>query len=332
VRLLTSILRLGHRPERDKRMTTHVGLTARAFGASSIYLPNLDVRIKKTLEDVTERFGGDFSVEETKDWRKLIDNWKGDVIHLTMYGEDVDTFFKNNKINDPLIIVGAEKVPAEVYDRADYNISIGSQPHSEVAALAVFMDRLNARKLDKNYDGQIGVVPRKKGKKIVDYSRIPSASQCFELMDERNMDKGLMKHTIDVLERTLEIHEQFGGNLKLLIAGALLHDIGRTVTHGVEHGIEGGRIVREQGWEDELARIVERHIGGGITREEAEEQGLPARSFLPETLEEKIICHADNTAGGKERFNDLIDRTKKAGYHDSVKRMKELAKEFDFKK
>ncbi len=313
-------------------MTTHVGLTARAFGASSIYLPKMDERIKKTLDDVTQRFGGDFSVEEAKDWRGFIENWKGVVIHLTMYGEDVDTFFDNNEIKEPLIIVGAEKVPAEVYDKADYNVSIGSQPHSEVAALAVFMDRLNARKSKKNYDGQIGVVPRKRGKKIVDYSKIPSASQCFELMNGRGMEKGLMKHTMKVLERTLEIHEKFGGNLKLLIAGALLHDIGRTVTHGVEHGVEGGKIIREQGWDEELARIVERHIGGGITREEAEEQDLPARSFLPETLEEKVICHADNTAGGNERFYDLIDRTEKAGYHESVERMKQLAKEFDFNK
>ncbi|MGM0404555.1 MAG: HDIG domain-containing metalloprotein [Thermoplasmatota archaeon] len=151
-------------------------------------------------------------------------------------------------------------------------------------------------------------------------------------MNDRGMDVGLMKHTMEVLERTLEIHEKFDGNLKLLMAGALLHDIGRTVTHGVEHGVEGGKIIREQGWDEELARIVERHIGGGITREEAEEHGLPARNLLPETLEEKIVCHADNTAGGKERFYDLIDRIEQAGYHKSVERMEELAKEFDFNK
>jgi len=310
-------------------MTTHVGLTARAFGASSMYLPKMDERIKNTLDDVTERFGGSFSVKEAEDWRGMIDNWEGDVIHLTMYGEDVDTFFEKNEIQDPLIIVGAEKVPAEVYDKSDKNVSIGSQPHSEVAALAVFMDRLNVRKLEKNYDGDIGIIPRKKGKKIVDYSKVPSASECFESMTERGMDEGLMKHSMDVLERALEIHEKFGGDLKLLISGSLLHDIGRTVTHGTAHGVEGGKIIREQGWDEELAKIVERHIGGGITREEAVEQGLPEKDYIPETLEEKLVCHADNTAGGEDRFNDLVERMESKGLSEGVKRMKELAKEFE---
>lgn len=330
MRYLTSILRLGHRPERDKRMTTHVGLTARAFGADSMYLPKIDDRIKQTIEDVTNRFGGNFSVEETDDWRRLIKEWSGDVIHLTMYGEDIDRFFERKDIEDPLIIVGAEKVPSEVYDKADYNVSVGSQPHSEVAALAVFIDRFNHRRINKKYDGEISVIPRAKGKKVVNYSQIPTSAECFELIFKRNMSKDLIKHTMDVLDRTLELHDRFGGNLKLLIAGSLLHDIGRTVTHDVLHGVEGGKIVREQGWEEELARIVERHIGGGITKEEADEQGLPSKDFLPQTLEEKIICHADNTAGGKERFRDLLTRIEKAGHHNSAKRMKKLAKEFDY--
>lgn len=295
-----------------------------------MYLPNIDERIKQTLEDVTGRFGGSFSVREIDNWRGLIENWSGDVIHLTMYGEDIDTFFEGKNIENPLIIVGAEKVPSEVYDKTDYNVSVGNQPHSEVAALAVFLDRYKGRKLSKKYDGDLGIIPRKKGKKIVDYSDIPSASECFKFMIERDMNQSLIIHTLNVLDRTLELHERFGGDLKLLVAGSLLHDIGRTVTHDVAHGVEGGRIVREEGWDEDLAKIVERHIGGGITREEAGKQDLPSRDYLPETLEEKIICHADNTAGGEERFYDLIERTKKAGFHKSVERMKKLAKEFEY--
>ena len=327
---LISVLRLGHRPERDKRMTTHVGLTARAFGADVMYMPKLDKKIEKTLSDVTDRFGGSFKVEERKDWRNLVKEWEGDIVHLTMYGTDIDQFFKKgNEINNPLIIVGAEKVPREVYDLSNYNIAVGNEPHSEVAALGVFMDRLNKRNIDKSIGGKISVLPTEEGKRVINYSKVPSMRECYEYLEELEIDDGVIEHTMDVLERALELHDKFGGNLRLITAGALLHDIGRSVTHGVEHGIEGGKIAREEGWHEELAKIIERHIGGGITKEEAESQELPVKSYIPETLEEKLICHADNTAGGKERFDDLIDRTENAGYKESAERMRELARYFE---
>ncbi len=328
---MVSVLRLGHRPERDERMTTHVGLTARAFGADTFYIPEMDTGIKETLEDVSQRFGGDLCASEVEDWKRLVTEWNGDVIHLTMYGQDINEFFEEmgDEIKEPLIIVGAEKVPREVYERADHNVSVGNQPHSEVAALAVFLDRLNEREIPPFPDGKMKIVPRKEGKSVIDRSEIPDLDKCLEFMFERDMDEGLMKHTFSVLDRTVELYLEHGGDLELLMAGALLHDIGRTVTHEVEHGIEGSRLIREKGWSKDLARMVERHIGGGITKKEAAEQGLPERDMVPETLEEKIICHADNTAGGEERLRDMIERTKEAGYKESAERMKKLADEFE---
>jgi len=329
VKVLKAVLRLGHRPERDKRMTTHVGLTARAFGADVMYMPKLDKKIEKTLSDVTDRFGGNFKIKVENDWRRMVKEWDGKVVHLTMYGTDIDEFFeKDERIDDPLIIVGAEKVPREVYDMSDYNISVGNEPHSEVAALAVFMDRLNERMIDHNIGGKISVLPTDEGKRVLNYSNIPSMKECYEYLDEIGIDDGVIEHSMDVLERALELHEKFGGDLKLITAGALLHDVGRSVTHSVEHGIEGGKIARDEGWHEELAKIIERHIGGGITKDEAEAQRLPVKSYVPETLEEKLICHADNTAGGKERFDDLINRTEEAGYKESAERMRELARYF----
>ncbi|MBS3816826.1 MAG: HDIG domain-containing protein [Candidatus Thermoplasmatota archaeon] len=326
---MKAVLRLGHRPGRDRRMTTHVGLTARAFGLEKMYLPDLDSKLKETLGDVSDRFGGVFSIEEEKKWKELIENWEGDTVHLTMYGSKIDDFFSENEIEDPLIVVGAEKVPKEVYDLVDHNVSVGNQPHSEVAALAVFMDRYNDRTMPEISQGKIGILPSSDHKRIVERSDVPSADECFEMAKEEDMDDDLLKHSMAVLNRALELQEKHGGDLQLIIAGALLHDIGRTVTHGIEHGVEGSRLIEEKGWDEELQKIVERHIGGGITKEEAREQGLPARNYLPESIEEKIICHADNTAGGKERFEEMIDRTKESGYEDSGERMKELAEEFE---
>ncbi len=325
---MTSVLRLGHRPERDKRMTTHVCLTARAFGAEEVLMPRLDSRVEKTITDVTGRFGGEFKLEEEGEWRSYIREWKGTTIHLTMYGEDIDDL-DMTRIEDPLIIVGAEKVPAEVYDMADHNIAVGNQPHSEVAALSVFLDRYNTRKIEDIPGRRIGVLPSKEGKRVVDYDKIPSLNECYAFMIEKDMHIDIIGHSLHVLDRTLELHERYGGDLRLLTAGAMLHDIGRTLTQGVDHGVKGAEMIRKEGWEEELARIVERHVGGGITKVEAKKQGLPVRSYIPETLEEKLVCHADNTAGGRERFEDLINRVEEAGHSESAERMRKLAGEFD---
>jgi tRNA (cytidine56-2'-O)-methyltransferase len=164
------VLRMGHRPQRDKRITTHVCLTARAFGADGVYLWRTDENVKKTIDDLGKIWGDNFFVE-CKHYQKVLNGWEGMIVHLTMYGEKIDkiTEIREKSTNkDILIVVGAEKVPPEVYEAADYNISVGSQPHSEVAALAVFLDRLSGGKsLYKEFDNAVmRIVPSAKGKKI----------------------------------------------------------------------------------------------------------------------------------------------------------------------
>jgi tRNA (cytidine56-2'-O)-methyltransferase len=164
------VLRLGHRPSRDKRITTHVGLVARAFGADKIIISEKDTKIEDTLNDVTARFGGPFQVISGMKWRKYVRNWEGHVIHLTMYGEKLDDVIeKIPQDKDMLIVIGAEKVPKDIYELADYNIAVGNQPHSEVAALAVFMDRLSyGKNLNKKFkDGKLRIKPTKRGKTVV---------------------------------------------------------------------------------------------------------------------------------------------------------------------
>ena len=170
------VLRLGHRPLRDKRISTHVGLVARAFGASGIYYTNTnDLNLKKSLEKVVKTWGGPFEIHVGGDWKELVKKWKkrGIIVHLTMYGEniedsDVIARIKQEK-KDILVIVGSEKVPAEVYQLADYNVAIGNQPHSEVSALAVFLDRFfEGRELVKEFkDARLKIIPQKRGKKVI---------------------------------------------------------------------------------------------------------------------------------------------------------------------
>jgi len=166
---MITVLRIGHRIARDKRITTHVALVARAFGADKILVDTEDKKIEETIRSTYNRFGGEFIIETGINPKKIIKNWSGLIIHLTMYGEELDKSIKNiNKNKDLLVIVGAEKVPPQIYELADYNVSIGNQPHSEVAALAVFLDRYNNGAWQKKkFNGKIEILPSNKGKKVI---------------------------------------------------------------------------------------------------------------------------------------------------------------------
>lgn len=163
------VLRLGHRPTRDQRVTTHVALTARALGADEVWVSTEDVGLEKTVRSVVERFGGKFKIKSGVDWRRAIKSWKGEVVHLTMYGERLSKAIPTIKAKDLMIVVGAEKVPREVYDLADRNVSVGNQPHSEVAALGIFLDRyMKGKALERPFRGKLTVVPNPRGKTVVD--------------------------------------------------------------------------------------------------------------------------------------------------------------------
>ncbi len=166
---MITVLRMGHRPQRDKRITTHVALVARAFGADAILITAEDKKVVDSIRDVTARFGGDFEIKSGVSWKKIIKNFDGIKVHLTMYGMPVDDSISQiPKDRDMLIIVGAEKVPRDVYDLVDFNIAVGNQPHSEVAALAIFLDRyFSGAELKKDFNGKWKVIPQEHGKKVV---------------------------------------------------------------------------------------------------------------------------------------------------------------------
>jgi tRNA (cytidine56-2'-O)-methyltransferase len=167
------VLRLGHRPFRDKRVTTHVGLAARAFGADGMYLAADDPGVAGTLRDVAARWGGSFFIEDGVSWKSCIRSWKekgGAVVHLTMYGLPVREVIGEIRARDEiLVVVGAEKVPGEVYGLADFNVAVTGQPHSEVSGVAVFLDHLfDGAELDRTYpDAELKIEPSERGKRTV---------------------------------------------------------------------------------------------------------------------------------------------------------------------
>jgi tRNA (cytidine56-2'-O)-methyltransferase len=164
------VLRLGHRPERDKRITTHVALTARAFGAKGILVSTKDTSLEESVTDVVKRFGGNFVIRTGVQWHKELHDFKGAKVHLTMYGIPVDQARSRiPKDRDLMIVVGAEKVPPEVYQEADLNVAVGNQPHSEVAALAILLDRLaEGKEFGLDFvGGTMKVLPCERGKNVV---------------------------------------------------------------------------------------------------------------------------------------------------------------------
>jgi len=172
------VLRWGHR-YRDQRLTTHVALTARALGASGFILSDIeDEEIKHVIEKINKQWGGAFSFQMGVPWKQAVKEWKehgGIVVHLTAYGENLQTSNVMNRIRatkkDVMVIVGSQKVPKEFYSEkvSDFNVAVGNQPHSECSSLAIFLDRLfEGQELQKDFErAKVRIIPQVRGKKVI---------------------------------------------------------------------------------------------------------------------------------------------------------------------
>lgn len=172
------VLRIGHRVFRDSRVTTHVCLTARALGADGIIIVDQEDKVvESTIRDVTRRFGGNFTIETGRPWRRTVQDWKasgGRILHLTAYGLPLPRVIEEirNAQGDLLVAVGSEKMPGEMFELADWNVSVTNQPMSEVAALAVFLDWYKQRQeFDQVFsNAQVRILPSKDRKEITKVS------------------------------------------------------------------------------------------------------------------------------------------------------------------
>ena len=176
--LVIEVVRIGQRVVRDDRVTTHVALVSRAFGAEKIFMTEVNPEIKDTLEKINKTWGGNFVVEFVDKWKPIIKKKKEEnfkIVHLSMYGESInDVQEKISQEENLLVVVGAEKVPREIYDLADYNVGVGSQPHSEISALAILLDRIQqGKQFEKAFpNAKRKIIPTKSGKNVqVDETR-----------------------------------------------------------------------------------------------------------------------------------------------------------------
>src|SRR3989338_3536015 len=139
---MLEVLRLTHRIARDKRISTHLALTSRAFLADKMhYSGEKDSSLEQSIEKINKKFGSKFSIEYVKDPVKIVNEKKSKnykIINLTMYGLELEKQLpKIKKCKNILIIIGSEHVPFEFYKLADFNTAVTNQPHSELSALAI---------------------------------------------------------------------------------------------------------------------------------------------------------------------------------------------------
>ncbi|MDR3292025.1 MAG: TIGR00295 family protein [Methanobrevibacter sp.] len=153
----------------------------------------------------------------------------------------------------------------------------------------------------------------------------------IDILKEENCHKWVIDHSVAVCKKATKLSKNFDVDLELIKQGSLLHDIGRSRTNKIEHGIIGSKIAIDHGFDEKIAKIIERHVGAGISKEEAKLLGLPENDYIPITLEEKIVAHSDNLLNGSDEvdldFTINKWKSKMDNYQIPVERIKKLHKE-----
>lgn len=162
-----------------------------------------------------------------------------------------------------------------------------------------------------------------------------SREDALDILKDSGCNEKVIAHCIAVSDLAMEIATRVKSqgkkvDLELVEIGGLLHDIGRAQSHGINHAVLGVELARPYGLGSELQEIIKRHIGAGITRDEAKEMNLPDDDYIPVTLEQKIVAHADNLLVGTERISiekRIRKMKKKEVSMKSIDRVKALAEE-----
>ena len=162
-------------------------------------------------------------------------------------------------------------------------------------------------------------------------SLLPSREQAIELLRKNNCPPQVIRHSVAVADLALETARELEEkglkiNVELVEAGALLHDLGRSKTHNVDHSIVGAQIAQSIGLPDEVIAIIKRHVGAGITEKEAQMLGWPKDNYVPQTLEEKVVSYADKQIenGRRVPIETEIERLQKENKPEAAERVRRL--------
>lgn len=166
--------------------------------------------------------------------------------------------------------------------------------------------------------------------------KLPTRAEALNSLAKAGCSPRVIEHSKTVSRFAVKIAKAFhkkGVNvdIQLVEVSGLLHDIGRSRTYSVDHAIVGGEIARSLNLPNMIVRIIERHAGGGIPKEEAKRLGWPMKDYLPRTWEEKILCYADKRVEGLRTVSiEQALRTYVANLgknHPAIDRIKKLHEE-----
>ena len=165
---------------------------------------------------------------------------------------------------------------------------------------------------------------------------LPSPEEAVIIQREKGCSVNVINHCKAVAKVAVRIANRcvengVSVNVRLVQNGALLHDLGRSETQGIRHAVVGADIARSLKLPEPIIAIIERHIGGGITAQEAAGIGLPVKSYMPVTIEEKIVSYADKLVEGNRvvRIEETVLKLREelGTDHPAAKRVMALHRE-----
>jgi len=155
------------------------------------------------------------------------------------------------------------------------------------------------------------------------------------ILSDSGCPPNVIEHCLAVSLLSVEIAHKLAASgkvvdIELVGIGGILHDLGRARTHGISHAVAGAGMAGELGLKPQIVRIIKCHIGAGLSRDDAKCLGLANDDYIPLTIEEKIVAHADNLMRGTERISldEYISRMQERHVSkENIDRIKALADE-----
>ena len=160
-------------------------------------------------------------------------------------------------------------------------------------------------------------------------STYPHDSECIRLLTEAGCKRRVIVHCCTVWTMAEAMARRIDCDIDLLRAGAFLHDIGRSVDHSIMHAVIGASIAADLGLPREVVEIIRKHVGAGLDEQDVIEMGLPKGNYIPDTIEQKIVCHADNMVSDNKFVPHTysVDRLMHKGSVRGARRIADLHKE-----
>ncbi len=157
-------------------------------------------------------------------------------------------------------------------------------------------------------------------------SAYPNDSECIRLLTEAGCKRRVIVHCCTVWTMAEAMAKRIQCDMDLVRAGAFLHDIGRSVDHSIMHAVIGASIAEKLGLPKEIVEIIRRHVGAGLDEQDAEELGLPKGDYIPRTIEQKIVCHADNMVSDNKfvAHTYSVDKLMRKGSNRGARRIADL--------